>query len=59
MFESMEEIVNAKKNVTILSDRFSCKGAMRMFGKVVENAEHPTEEEFAEAKAFGERLKKA
>lgn len=58
MFNTMEKIVNAKKDVTILSERFSCKGAMRMFGKIVENAEHPTEEEFSQAKVFGENLKR-
>ena len=57
MFKSMEKIVGANKGVTILPMNFSCKGAMRMFGKVVENAEHPTEEEFTQAKTFGESLK--
>ena len=58
MFDSMESILNKNKEITILSERFYCRGALRMMGNAVEHVEHPTEDELNQAKAFGERLKK-
>lgn len=58
MFESMEKILTKKQQVTILPERFYCKGAIRILGKEKENIGHPTEEELMQAKAFGEKLKK-
>ncbi|NPD88018.1 MAG: hypothetical protein HGN29_04805 [Asgard group archaeon] len=60
MFETMEEILNKKNLVTILPDRYYCKGAIRLtkHGEVKDNVGHPTEEELAQAKTFGEQLKK-
>lgn len=59
MFEKMERIVNKKNQVTILPERFYCKGAVRVMkhGKPKEPIGHPTEEELAQAKVFGEMLK--
>ncbi len=57
VFETMESLINAENKVTILDDRFYCKGALRMMGKIMDNEGHPTEEELAQAKAFGEMLK--
>lgn len=57
MFETMENIINKSKNVTILEDRFYCKGAIRMMGKIMENEGHPNEEALEQAKAFGESLR--
>ena len=57
VFETMEELVNSSGKVTILEERFYSVGALRMFGKIVDKEGHPTEEELAEAKAFGEKLK--
>jgi flavodoxin len=57
VFETMEELVNASGKVKILEDRFYCKGAIRMMGRVVDNEGHPTEEELNQAKEFGELLK--
>ena len=58
MFDSMESILNKNKDITILSERFYCRGALRMMGNAVEHVEHPTEDELNQAKAFGESLKK-
>ena len=58
MFESMEEILSKNEKLTILKERFYCKGALRIFGKVSKDEGHPTPEKLAEAKAFGESLKK-
>jgi len=60
MFERMEKILVKNPNITILQDRFCCKGAIKMTkgGEVKDNIGHPTEEELAQAKAFGEQLKK-
>ena len=57
VFETMEEIISKNNDVTILEERFYCKGALRMMGKIVDNEGHPTEEELAQAKEFGEMLK--
>ncbi len=59
MFEKMERIVNKKNQITILPERFYCKGAIRVLkhGEPKEPIGHPTEEELAQAKAFGEMLK--
>ena len=59
MFEKMERRVNKKNQVTILPERFYCKGAVRMLKhrKPKEPIGHPTEEELAQAKSFGEMLK--
>ncbi|MHA1593037.1 MAG: flavodoxin family protein [Candidatus Heimdallarchaeaceae archaeon] len=57
VFETMESLINAENKVTILDDRFHCKGAIRMMGKIMDNEGHPTEEELEQAKAFGEMLK--
>ena len=60
MFESMEKVLSKNKDVTILQDRFYCKGIVKMTkkGEVKANPDHPTEEDLAQAKAFGEQLKK-
>ncbi|MHA1123660.1 MAG: flavodoxin family protein [Candidatus Heimdallarchaeota archaeon] len=57
---SMENILAKNKDVTILQDRFYCMGIVKMTkkGKVQANPDHPTEEDLAQAKAFGEQLKK-
>ncbi|MBD3190797.1 MAG: hypothetical protein GF308_09145 [Candidatus Heimdallarchaeota archaeon] len=59
MFESMEKRLSKDKQITILPERFYTLGTLRMplFG-VEENPGHPSEEELAQAKAFGEQLKK-
>ena len=57
VFETMESLINAENKVTILDDRFYCKGALRMMGKIMDNEGHPTDEELEQAKAFGEMLK--
>ncbi len=57
VFETMENLVNAENKVTILEERFYCMGALRMFGKIMSNEGHPTEEELNQAKVFGEILK--
>ena len=57
VFSSMESILTKNNDVTILEDRFYCKGALRMMGKIVDNEGHPTEEELNQAKEFGEMLK--
>ncbi|MCG3221492.1 MAG: hypothetical protein H7641_08935 [Candidatus Heimdallarchaeota archaeon] len=59
MFETMERILTKKNKINILSERFYCKGAIRItkHGEVKDNVGHPTEEELAQAKAFGEQLK--
>ena len=59
-FNQMEKNLKRSEGIEILQERFVCKGAIRMW----KNAEpkdligHPSDEELAEAKAFGERLKK-
>jgi flavodoxin len=57
VFETMENLVNSENKVTILEERFYCKGALRMFGKIMDNEGHPTKEDLANAKNFGEMLK--
>ena len=59
MFDSMEKILRRNKEITILEDRFYCKGASRMTkgGEEKEPIGHPNEEDLANAKAFGESLK--
>ena len=57
VFETMEEIISKSQGVTILEERFYCKGALRMMGKIMAEEGHPTEEELAQAKEFGEMLK--
>ena len=57
VFETMEDIISKNNDVTILEERFYCKGALRMMGKIMANEGHPTEEELAQAKEFGEMLK--
>ncbi len=59
MFEKMERRVNKNNQVTILPERFYCKGAVRTMkhGAPKEPIGHPTEEELVQAKAFGEMLK--
>ncbi len=57
VFETMENIINRENKVAILDDRFYCKGALRMMGKIMNNEGHPTDEELEQAKAFGEMLK--
>jgi flavodoxin len=59
MFNSMEKRLSKSKNVTILDERFYSVGAMRV-GPTKEPADkigHPSDEELAAAKAFGEKLK--
>lgn len=57
MFEKMEEILTRNKQVTILQERFYCKGAIRMGGEVKDNEGYPTEEDLERARLFGEQLK--
>ena len=57
MFEKMENIIAKNKQVTIIPERFYCKGAIRMMGEVKDNIGHPTEEELEQARLFGEQLK--
>lgn len=57
VFEKMESLINAENKVTILEERFYCKGALRMFGKIMNNEGHPTEEDLGKAKDFGVMLK--
>ena len=57
VYETMENIIRKNNDVTILEERFYCKGALRMMGKIMDNEGHPTEEELAQAKEFGEMLK--
>ena len=57
MFETMERILTKKNKINILSERFYCQGAIRMFGEERDVIGHPSEEELAQAKAFGEQLK--
>ena len=58
-FEAMEQILTMKDKVTILPERFYAFGATKIFkiGRVVDGFGHPTEEELAQAKAFGAKLK--
>ncbi len=57
MFEQMEAILTRNKQVTILQERYYCKGAVRMGGEVKDNEGCPTEEDLERAKLFGEQLK--
>ena len=59
MFETMEKRINKKNQVTVLEDRFYCKGAVRSIGGLEEKGSfgHPTDEELAQAREFGEMLK--
>ncbi|HUT82789.1 MAG TPA: flavodoxin family protein [Candidatus Bathyarchaeia archaeon] len=60
MFAAMEKAVNKNNQVTILPERFYCIGSAKMFGKNMEKdaIDHPIDEELAQAKVFGEQLKK-
>ena len=60
MFEQMENILRKNQKLTILSDRFYCTGASRIFkkGKIIDGFGHPSEEELAQALTFGALLKK-
>ena len=57
MFGKMENILTRDKQVTILEERFYCKGAVRMGGEIKANEGHPTEEDLESAKEFGIKLK--
>ncbi|MHA1199324.1 MAG: flavodoxin family protein [Candidatus Heimdallarchaeaceae archaeon] len=57
MFETMEKILTRNKQVKILPERYYCKGAVRMMGKVKENEGHPTDEDLERAREFGAQLK--
>ncbi len=59
MWEKMEKALSGNPDLTILEDRFYAKGALRMNKNKPpkQEAEHPTEEALAQAKAFGEKLK--
>ncbi len=57
MFEKMEAILTKKTNVTILKERYYCKGAIRMRGEVTANEGCPTDEDLERAKEFGIQLK--
>jgi flavodoxin len=60
MFDAMEKILKKNKEITILPERFYCKGASRMTkgGEPKEPIGHPNEEDCSNAVAFGEQLKK-
>jgi flavodoxin len=58
MFEKMEEILSKNDKITIFEERFYCKGAIRIFGKITDGEGHPTPEKLNEAKNFGILLKK-
>jgi flavodoxin len=59
MFNAMEKVLKKNKTITILPDRFYCKGAARLTkrGEPQEPIGHPSDEDCANAKAFGEKLK--
>jgi flavodoxin len=57
MFEKMETILSKHKEVTILDERFYCKGAVRMGGDIKSNEGCPTEEDLEKAKQYGIKLK--
>lgn len=57
VINAMEKILSQNKNITLLKERYYCIGALRMFGKIVDGEGHPSDEELAQAKAFGEKLK--
>lgn len=59
MFDSMEKILSLNQQVNILKERFYCPGETKMFknSKPTQSIGHPTTEELAKAKAFGEQLK--
>ncbi|MHA1111645.1 MAG: flavodoxin family protein [Promethearchaeota archaeon] len=60
MWEKMEGALSGNPNLTILKERFYTKGGLRLNKskppKV--DAGYPTEDALAQAKAFGEKLKK-
>ena len=56
MFKQMERIVNKHGNVSILSERFYCKGYIK-FGGQEDNIGHPTDEDLEKAKEFGGQLR--
>ncbi|HUT81707.1 MAG TPA: flavodoxin family protein [Candidatus Bathyarchaeia archaeon] len=60
MFEQMENIFHKNKKLTILPERCYSAGASRIFknGKIIDGFGHPTEEELAQAQAFGKSLMK-
>ncbi|NHJ49168.1 MAG: hypothetical protein FK733_15375 [Asgard group archaeon] len=60
MFTSMEKILGKNKDITILPDRFYSVGSARMvrWSKDGDPPGRPNEEELANAKTFGEKLKK-
>ncbi|NPD88913.1 MAG: hypothetical protein HGN29_09310 [Asgard group archaeon] len=58
VFETMENIINKNGNITVLEERFYCKGAIRMMGKIVDNEGYPSKEDLQNARIFGENLKK-
>jgi len=57
MFEKMENIITKNKQVTIIPERFYCKGAIRMMGEIKDNEGYPTDEDLEQARLFGEKLK--
>lgn len=57
MFGKMEAILTKDKQVSILDEKFYCKGAVRMGGEIKANEGHPTAEDLEQAKLFGEQLK--
>ena len=58
IFNRMEKIITKINGATILKKRFYCKGCLRIWGQEVDYKGHPSEEELAQAKDFGEQLKK-
>ncbi len=59
LFESMEERITRKSQVSIHSEKFCSMGATRIFkkGKPMDPKGHPSEEELENAKQFGISLK--
>ncbi|MFW9921909.1 MAG: flavodoxin family protein [Candidatus Thorarchaeota archaeon] len=59
MFETMEKMISEKQQVTFLTERFYCKGAVKMFKNSEPSVSvgHPTPEDLTQAKSFGEQLK--
>ena len=59
MWEKMKSILQKNSDVNILEDRFYSKGALRLFSfsKPMDQIGHPSEDELAQAKAFGEKLR--
>ena len=50
-------ILTRNKQVTIIQERYYCKGAIRMGGEVKDNEGYPTDEDLERARLFGEKLK--